>query len=465
MRTVIDVLRDNAVLEDRAHTFVRTDHSEVVLSFPELWRTACQRANRLHELGLEKGDRVAIILPETDTFVLGFLGCLTAGLVPVPVSPPLTPAKMDAYGETVRHILRASGAKALITMPRLQGLLGELLSGAGPGGEDVRVILDGALEGALEDDPEPPCTVAPGDLAFLQFTSGSTPEPKGVMVTHENLSVNAEAIMFDGLRSTPRDRGVSWLPPFHDMGLVGFVISPLYAKVPVMFLPTMSFIRRPRIWLDAIHRFRGTITFAPSFAYSLAARWVTDEQMQGWDLSCLKVLGCGAEPSPRDVLQGFADRFAPVGLSAKALLPCYGLAEATLAVTFVGLDEEMKIDRVCADSMKRGEARAPNGRGTIELVSSGRPFPGHRLRIVDEAGSPVAERVVGQILLRGPSVTAGYWGHPEETAEVFRDGWLHTGDLGYLADGELYVCGRKSPRGVGLASRVSAAPPRVALVR
>jgi fatty-acyl-CoA synthase len=132
------------------------------------------------------------------------------------------------------------------------------------------------------------------------------------------------------------------------------------------------------------------------------------------------------------------------------MLPCYGLAEATLAVTFVGLEEEMKIDRVCAEAMKRGEAKAPNGRGTIELVSCGRPFPGHQLRIVDESGSPVAERVVGQILLRGPSVTAGYWGHPEVTAEVFRDGWLHTGDLGYLADGELYVSGRKSPRGVGL---------------
>lgn len=441
MRTFVEVLRDNSVYVDHAHTFVRMDGSEHTISFPDLWRIACQRAHRLHELGLEKGDRVAIILPEPDSFVLTFMGALTGGVVPVPMYPPLTLAKMEAYGETVRHILQASGAKALITVPGLKDMLEKHLVGAA-GRDDVRVILDSDLEGEPMTRPEPPCSVSPEDLAFLQFTSGSTRKPKGVMVTHHNLSTNAHSIMFDGLRSTSEDKGVTWLPLFHDMGLIGFVIAPLFAQVQVMFLPTMNFIRRPGTWLDAIHRFRGTITFAPNFAYSLATRAVRESQAQGWDLSCLKAMGCGAEPIQPNVLRSFVGRFAQNGLSPRAVLPCYGLAEATLAVTFIDLKEPMKTDRVCPVGMKSGQAKPANGHGSMEVVSCGKPFPKHELRIVDDAGSELPERSVGNVLLRGPSVTAGYFDQPEATEETFRDGWLHTGDIGYLAKGELYVCGR-----------------------
>ncbi len=441
MRTFVEVLRDNSVYADHAHTFVRMDGTERVISYPDLWRWACQRAQRFHALGLKKGDRVALILPEPDTFVLAFIGALTAGLVPVPMYPPMTLAKMEAYGETVRHILHASGARALVTVPGLEPMLrSELIHAAGC--DDVRVVLDAELEGELPARATPPCLVTPDDLAFLQFTSGSTRKPKGVMVTHGNLSANAHAIMFDGLRAHAGDKGVSWLPLYHDMGLIGFVIAPIFAQVQVMFLPTLNFIRRPSLWLDAIHRFRGTITFAPNFAFALAARAVSEEQAKDWDLSCLKALGCGAEPIHADTIRKFTARFAKHGLRETAVLPCYGLAESTLAVSFAPLTEPMRSERLDKRAMERGAAVRSDRADALELVACGRAFPGHRIAIRGEDGRELGERAVGEVWLHGPSVTQGYFGCAESTSECFQHGWLRTGDLGYLAGGELFVCGR-----------------------
>ncbi|MBM4360605.1 MAG: fatty acyl-AMP ligase [Deltaproteobacteria bacterium] len=446
MRTFVEVIRDNSVYTTHAHTFVRMDGAERSITFPDLWKWACQRANRFHDLGLKKGDRVALILPEPDTFVLAFIGALTAGLVPVPMYPPMTLAKMEAYGETVRHILASSGARALVTVPGLEPMLRthlvEAVADRGEATSDVRVILDEELEGELAVKAVPPCDVTLDDLAFLQFTSGSTRKPKGVMVTHRNLASNAHAIMFDGLRATSHDRGVSWLPLYHDMGLIGFVVAPVFAQVQVKFLPTLNFIRRPAIWLDAIHKFRGTITFAPNFAFSLAARAVNDEQSKEWDLSCLKAVGCGAEPIQPDTLRRFVERFASKGLRAEALLPCYGLAEATLAVTFASLPDPMRTERLDPGAMHRGTASLASGDDALELVSCGRTFPGFELAIRGEAGESLPDRSVGEVWVRGPSVMRGYFEQDDATAEVLQDGWLRTGDLGYLVDGELFVCGR-----------------------
>ncbi len=442
MRTFIDVLRDNTVHGDRAVTFVRTNGQERRVTYPELWAEASRRARALRALGLAKGDRVALILPEPDEFVLSFVGALTAGLVAVPMYPPATLAKLEAYGDTVRHVLSASGARVVVTNDTLRPLIQDHMLGTRSAA--TRLVLErelSAIDPGSRDATLP--DVRGEDLAFLQFTSGSTSRPKGVMVTHENLSVNSHAIMFDGLRSTPEDRGVSWLPLYHDMGLIGFVVAPVYALVQVMFLPTMSFIRRPSLWLDSIHRFRGTITFAPNFAFALATRAVTENQAQTWDLSCLRALGCGAEPIQPDVLRAFLARFAKNGLSEGSILPCYGMAEATLAVTFHDLGKPLATDRIDLAAMKGGHAEpAKDEAPTLELVSCGRPFPGHELMIVGADGAPLPDRKVGEIWLRGPSVTSGYFGDPESTAESFGGGFLHTGDLGYRAEGNLYICGR-----------------------
>jgi fatty-acyl-CoA synthase len=453
MRTFLDVLRDNAVHADRSVTFVRTNGSERTVSYAELWDEARRRAGALFDRGLQKGDRIALILPEPDEFVLTFIGALVAGIVAVPMYPPQTLAKLEAYGDTVRHVLAASGARALVTSEPLRPLIEQhLLSSLNTSDNNDEAGARLVLERDLRAEGEAPRDLPPislDDLAFLQFTSGSTSRPKGVMVTHRNLSVNSHAIMFDGLRSTPADRGVSWLPLYHDMGLIGFVIAPLYALVQVMFLPTMAFIRRPSLWLEAIHRFRGTITFAPNFAFALAARAVTETQSAAWDLSSMRALGCGAEPIQPDVLRAFLARFGKHGLRPESILPSYGMAEATLAITFSDVTGPLVTDRVDIDSMRRGLAKRVDGErgesgetGALELVSCGRPFPGHELAIMSPTGFPLGEREVGEIWLRGPSVTAGYFGDPEATREAFDGGWLRTGDLGYLAGGELYICGR-----------------------
>ncbi len=437
MRTFIDVLRDNAAHTDRSVTFVRASGEERVVSYPDLWLEARRRAHALLAQGAKRGDRVALVLPEPDEFILTFVAALTAGVVAVPIYPPQTLAKMEAYGDTVRHVLAASGAEILITNDTLKPLIEQHLA-ADCG---ARVILEREIREAEGFDGQAPEPVALEDLAFLQFTSGSTSRPKGVMVTHKNLSVNSHSIMFDGLQSTPEDRGVSWLPLYHDMGLIGFVIAPLYALVQVMFLPTMAFIRRPSLWLDAIHRFRGTITFAPNFAYALATRAVTEAQSKSWDLSCMRALGCGAEPIQADVLRGFMTRFEKHGLKPEAILPSYGMAEATLAITFADVTARLRTDRVDVDSMRAGKAvRAPQG--GMELVSCGRPFPGHEIAIMSRDGNQLGEREVGEVWLKGPSVTAGYFGNPEATEETFGGGWLRTGDLAYRADGDLFICGR-----------------------
>ncbi|WP_437930414.1 fatty acyl-AMP ligase [Sorangium sp. So ce291] len=448
MRTFVEVLQHNAAHADRAVKFVRSSGEERSISYAELWVEAQRRAHALRQLGLRKGDRVALILTEADEFVLTFVGALTAGIVAVPMYPPQSLAKLEAYSETVQHILEASGASVLVTNEQLKEMIDAYLAANGHGGEPslpgLRIVLERDLRApeGFDASAAGPWQVSLDDLAFLQFTSGSTSRPKGVMVTHRNLSVNSHAIMFDGLRSTPEDRGVSWLPLYHDMGLIGFVIAPLYALVPVMFLPTTAFIRRPSLWLDAIHRFRGTITFAPNFAFALATRAVTDAQAGSWDLSCLRALGCGAEPIQADVLRAFLDRFRKRGLRPESILPSYGMAEATLAITFSDLQAPLTTDRVDAKAMQAGRARPANGGASLELVSCGRPLPCHELIIAGPDGAPLREREVGEIWVRGPSVAAGYFNEPEATQAAFGGGWLRTGDLGYTAGGEVYLCGR-----------------------
>jgi fatty-acyl-CoA synthase len=441
MRTVVQVLRDNVVHTSHAVTFVRTSGEQRVVSYPDLDRLTQARARWLYEAGLAKGDRVALVLPETDDFVLTFLGCLQGGLVPVPMYPPQTLAKLEAYGDTVRHVLARSGAKVLLTSEALAPMLREHVVG----NANVRLVTEREVATDPADPSLPLSPVSLDDLAFLQFTSGSTSAPKGVMVTYGNLAANAQAIMFDGLQSTPADKGLSWLPLFHDMGLIGFVIAPLYALVQVMFLPTMAFIRRPSLWLDSIHRYRATITFAPNFAFALATRAITQSQASNWDLSCMRALGCGAEPIQADVLRAFLHRFGQQGLRPESILPSYGMAEATLAISFTGLADTLHTDQVDAEAMRQGRAEAggePSTGNGMELVCCGRAFPGHELRVVGPSGDTLGHRRVGEIWVRGPSVAKGYFGDAAATEEAFGGGWLRTGDLGYTTVDGLYICGR-----------------------
>jgi fatty-acyl-CoA synthase len=442
MRTLIDALRDNAKHTEKGITFVRSDGREQTLSYADVWDQALRRAQLLREHGIRKGDRILLTLPEPDDFVLTFFAAMVSGAVPVPLYPPQTLARLDTYLANLSRVVEVSGAKLLVTGNRP-------LSPDNAAPDAARALFAlptlRAEEIALAPPSagEAPVRVDEDDLAFLQFTSGSTSAPKGVMVSHGNLAANALAIMFDGLSSDKdRDKGVSWLPLYHDMGLIGFVIAPIFAEVPVVLLPTTSFVRRPSSWLDAVHRHRGTITFAPNFAFALAAQGISARQMEGWDLSCIRALGCGAEPIDAATVRAFVDKFAAVGLSRTAILPSYGLAEATLAVTFASLDEPLTTDRVDPQALLGGRAQAASNGQSVEMVSCGRPFPGHQVHIVDEQGRALHERQVGEVVVEGPSVASGYFGDEVTSRIAFRGGRLFTGDLGYFAEGRLYVCGR-----------------------
>ena len=423
----------------RGYTFVRPDGTEVFHSFRSLADEAHRRGAFLLEQGLRKGDRVALVVPESDDFVLTFFGAVRAGLVPVPIYPQLSFKNVEAYHDTVAHIVGASGAKLLVASATTRPFVEPALPKAGVGSRVLETTsLTGLPSARLGDD------VRPEDLGFLQFTSGSTSRPKGVMVSHGNLAANSEAFMLHGVRRiTKVDKGVSWLPLFHDMGLIGFVIGPLFSDIEVVFLPTASFVRAPRLWLDALHRYRGTITYAPNFAYALVAKRVKDRDVEGLDLSCVRVAGCGAEPIQAKTLRDFAARLAPAGFRPEAFLPSYGMAEATLAITFMPLGSGLATDRVDPKALQSRRADPPRGDdGGQEIVDCGLPFPEHEVAIVNEAGERVGDRVVGEIVTRGPSICAGDFQEPELTAASFKDGWLHTGDLGYTVDGHVFVCGR-----------------------
>jgi fatty-acyl-CoA synthase len=267
-------------------------------------------------------------------------------------------------------------------------------------------------------------------------------------VTHRNLAWNAQSFMIHGLnKDSAVDKGVSWLPLFHDMGLIGFVIGPIFTDIQVVFMPTASFVRTPRMWLDKIAKHRGTITYAPNFAYALVTKRLKDKDVAELDLSCIRHAGSGAEPIQANTLREFAKKLAPAGFREDAFLPSYGMAEGTLAITFGDMRaverRGMRTDTVVTKELEQGRATPGTGEGTHELVNCGRAFADHEIAIVDpETGERLPDRRVGEVITRGPSICAGYYLDAEKTAAAFKDGWLHTGDLGYLVNGDVFICGR-----------------------
>jgi fatty-acyl-CoA synthase len=432
------------VSDDGVPGFGNAAASEAAFSYTAIERSSARYGGALQALGLRKGDRVALVLPTNEDFVLCFFGAMRAGIIPVPIYPPLGIGQLQGYLDNTRHIVAKSGARALVTTAQIKRMLGTVQA-ASPALEQVVAVE--AIRESLE--PLSPVTVAPEDVAFLQFTSGSTSRPKGVALTHANVMANVACIMQSGLSVTPEDVGISWLPLYHDMGLIGFLLAPLVHEVPIVFLPPLLFLKRPVSWFQAFTRHKGTIAYAPNFAFALACKRVRARELDGIDLSTWRVAGCGAEPIRAETLEAFADMFAEVGFRREALLPSYGMAESTLAVTFSDLGQGVRTRWYDAEALwAEGAAREVDvdAPGSVRLVSCGRAFPEHDVAIFspDDASSdaPLEDARVGEVRLRGPSVMRGYWEDEERTREAFAGGWLKTGDLGFLQGGELYVCGR-----------------------
>jgi fatty-acyl-CoA synthase len=426
-----------AAATSRRLVVIEHDGRAVSLTYAELLARALLLGGALVCEGLVAGDRVALVVPEVNGFLTAFFALAAAGLVPVPLVPPTQAGDVPTFARQTRQLLRASRAAAVLTTADLAPLLD--LHDLSPAPKVLRLE---ALDGAAPLTAPVPATL--DQIALLQFTSGSTAAPKGVILTHANLHANIAAIVGpDGLNAGPSDVGVSWLPLYHDMGLIGMLLAAVYAQGDLVVMSPVLFLKRPTAWLEAISRYRGTISFAPNFAFELCVRRVKPSQIGALDLSSWRVAGCGAEPLRADTLRAFGERFAQAGFRMSSFVPSYGLAEHCLAVTFS--HNGPKIESLDPGRLVRESLAVPipdRRSPAVRIVSCGRPFPDHDVQIVDDKGRRLPDRCVGTIVARGPSVMAGYFEDARATAETLRDGWLHTGDLGYLADGELFVCGR-----------------------
>ena len=462
VRTLPEALAEAARGEE-GYVFV-ANGVETTRSYAALHESSLRVAGALRESGLGRGDLVALVIGDAEPFLTTLFGASIAGVIPASLYPPATAGDLPHFFAATAGLLRTVGARAVVTTTALVAGFDALQSSC----PDLAIVLSTAdLTASAEatavrrsarrrkafttSDPGVVQTlrsadISADDIAFVQFTSGSTSTPKGVVVTHRNLSANIDAITGPaGLAPSTSDLGVSWLPLYHDMGLVGMTLGALYRGLSTVLLPPQAFIKRPVEWLRVISRHRGTVSFAPNFAYDLCVRRVKERDLDGLDLSCWRVAGCGAEPIHAPTLVAFAEKFGAVGFRDTSFLPSYGLAEHVLAVTFAPRGRRPWVEHLSAsDVTERGVATPANGAGRehVTVVSCGPALPGHQIRIVDEAGRRLPERAIGEITLAGPSVTPGYYGDEALTARTIRAGWLHTGDLGYLSHGELFVCGR-----------------------
>ncbi|MFY1670057.1 fatty acyl-AMP ligase [Plantactinospora sp. WMMB334] len=421
--------------------------TESCLTYAELDRAARSTAAWLGHR-CRPGDRVLLLYPTGLEFVAGFLGCLYAGAVPVPV--PL-PANYRHHADRTSAIARNADVTAVLTDPENLGVVADWMLQEGLD-QLALAATDITGPGAVQDDARDwrPYPVRPDDIAFLQYTSGSTSDPKGVMVTHGNVLHNIGSV-HRTLGWTDRTRFCSWLPLYHDMGLIAMLIAPLLLGSTAVLIRPNDFLKRPHLWLAAIDRYGAEVACAPNFAYDLCARLLTDEQVAGLDLSRWRYACNGAEPVDPATLERFAARFAPAGFRHESFLPTYGLAEATLCVTGARPSGGPVTAYVDPDALARDAFTPlpPGSPGGLALVGSGR-VNGLDVRIVDPGtGSRVPDGRVGEVWIRGGSVTRGYWGDPVATRRAFgavgadgEGGFLRTGDLGVFDDGELYVTGR-----------------------
>jgi len=424
---------------DRLQVHLYEEAGEVELSYAAIRRGAAACASRLAGHGLQAGQTVAIMLPTGRDYLFSFFGILMAGGIPVPLYPPARPAQIEEHLRRHVAILANCRAAMLITLPEAKTVALLLRSQVA---SLARVLMPEDLAGG--DAGFSPLPANPGDIAFLQYTSGSTGNPKGVVLTHANLVANIRA-MGEAVQAGPNDVFVSWLPLYHDMGLIGAWFAALYLGFPTVLMSPLAFLSHPSRWLWAIHRHRGTLSGGPNFSYELCLKRIEDAELEGLDLSCWRYAFNGAEPVGPNTLAAFEQRFARYGLPANALQPVYGLAEASVGLAFPAPGTHYRIDRIERAAFQNdGVARPANASDAqaLELPCVGRVIANHQLRVVDAAGVELADRQEGRLQFKGPSATSGYFRNPELTQKLFAGTWLETGDLAYLADGELHLSGR-----------------------
>ncbi len=412
------------------------------MTYAELRERAIEVAYRLNGLGLQRGSRVALVADTQPDFHVMFFACQYAGLVPVPLPAAVHLGGKAAFITHLRTLLRDCRAQAAYASSQFVSFLDEAVI-------DLNLAVSGTLDNFLALEPaatlpEPP---QPEDLAYLQYTSGSTRFPRGTMITQQAVLSNLAGILQYGVQIRRGDRYCSWLPFYHDMGLVGLILGPVVSQLSVDYLGTRDFAMRPRLWLELMSQNRATISYSPPFGFALCARRLRPGDVDRYDLSAWRVAGVGAEMIRAAWLHRFAEALAPARFSESAFLPCYGMAECSLAVSFAPLAQGLEVDRLDAEALAHHRRAEPVGNDAsiraTEFVNCGRPLPDYEVEIRDEDGQVVPERHCGTLFLRGPSVMSGYANNPEITARVLSgDGWLNTGDIGYRAGDSLFITGR-----------------------
>lgn len=417
---------------------------EHVLPYRELRVRALATARKLLSTGLKRGERVAVVAETSPDFMAVFFGCQYAGLVPCPMPYSMYIGGKDAYIARAAGMLKTARARAVILPNDLVSHIGEAARLA-----DTTIVKTFEELAAMPESIERLKPFEVDEVAYIQYSSGSTSSPKGVLITQKAVVANTRGILRDGLQITNEDRAFSWLPLYHDMGLVGFCLSPMMGQVTVDYLSTTSFARRPALWLKLMSENRNTIAYSPSFGFDLAARRINGEAVT-LDLASWRVAGIGGDMVRVDVLNNFAEKLSVAGFDEKAFTPSYGMAESTLAITFADLSKPVKIDTVDRLHYKLAQRAVPASeqlKQSPERVRSfvvcGKPIAGHQVVIRDDVGTDLGEREIGHILFKGPSLMAGYFENAEATQAIMTaDGYMDTGDMGYWLDGEIVITGR-----------------------
>jgi 1-acyl-sn-glycerol-3-phosphate acyltransferase len=440
-QTLIEALQYHVERQpERLTVFLYEEQKEVPLTYRALWDGALRYAARLAEEGLMPGQTVAIMLPTCKEYLFCFYGVLMTGAIPVPLYPPARLATIEDHMTRHVGILKSAGACVMVTIPEAKPLAWLLRAQV----ETLRGVLVPA-DFETGGSAFSPARVASGHIAFLQYTSGSTGNPKGVVLTHANLLANVRA-MGKAVRAVPNDVFVSWLPLYHDLGLIGACFATMVLGFPVVLMSPLVFLSRPSQWMRAIHRHRGTMSGGPNFSFELCLRRIADEEMEGLDLSSWRFAFNAAEPVSPETITAFQRRFARWGLRKNVISPSYGLAECSVGVSITTPGEPWHADRLDREHFSRtGEALPAHqdDLAPLVVVGCGRPIPDHVLRVVDAAGMELPDRHEGQLQFRGPSATSGYYRNAAATKDLFAGEWVNTGDRAYLAEGTLYITGRE----------------------
>lgn len=447
--TFVELLRQRAAQHPDMPVYIFLVDGEsdaVTMTYGELDCQARAIAVQLQALG-SAGERALLLYPPGIEYIAGFLGCLYAGVVAVPAYPP-NPARLARTLPRIQTIVANAGATVALTTEMIRALAPMVFEQAPDLGALRWLATDGPTNGIEQSWRPPP--INGETLAFLQYTSGSTGTPKGVMLSHANLLAN-EAVIAEAFALAPGDCGVSWLPPYHDMGLIGGILQPIYLGTHCVLMSPVTFLQRPIRWLQAISRYGGTISGGPNFAYDLCARKVTPEQLATLDLSHWSLAFNGAEPVRAETIDRFAATFAACGFRREAFYPCYGLAEATLLVTGADREAPPLVLDVETSGLADNRVLPARGEQATRLVSCGRCYGDLTLAIVDPATQTRCQPdQIGEIWVAGSSIAQGYWQQPDESTSTFQaqiavtdeKPFLRTGDLGFVRDGALFVTGR-----------------------